>query len=408
MWVPAASGRLCLRHGVPAVMWCRAFRGRCCRVPACAPPRTPARAALVGCPSPVGMRALQARARRPPPSALLLTTPPTPPRCRPAAAGAGAVLLPALPLCLPAARQGGRQEGGCQGGRRSAPPRGAALGRCAGQTAAGPCATPAHTCQPCGLPGWRSLWSSRWWIPSLAPPNPARAPRPQLPTAVLSTTARAKARAARKAKEAAAAGGQPDAAAAAAPGGDAMDTDAKQEGGEAGGAEGGKEGAEAAAAAAKPREPEPASFTGALLCGLAGLGCASRHGTRRCRRGRVRCARSCHALISLPLTSPPRSPASSLPSVDNPARVVPGQRRYISFPEGQRFAPIRPSPAGAPRRAGCLAYVGGGPRPVAAAAAAGGGRRPLACVRPTAAPSPDPNPGPSTHPPTATRQALCC
>lgn len=33
-------------------------------------------------------------------------------------------------------------------------------------------------------------------------------------------------------------------------------------------------------------------------------------------------------------------------AVDNPARVAPGQRKYITFPEGQRFAPIRPAPSG--------------------------------------------------------------
>lgn len=37
-----------------------------------------------------------------------------------------------------------------------------------------------------------------------------------------------------------------------------------------------------------------------------------------------------------------------LTPVDNPARVAPAQRKYIAFPEGQRFQPIRPAPSGAP------------------------------------------------------------
>lgn len=107
----------------------------------------------------------------------------------------------------------------------------------------------------------------------------------KLPTAVLSTTARAKARAAKKAKEA---GKEPEAAA------EAMDTD--KPAGEAaaeGAAAAGEGGEDKPEGGEDKKEPEPTSFT-----------------------------------------------------VDNPARVAPGQRKYITFPEGQRFAPIRPAPGG--------------------------------------------------------------
>lgn len=82
-------------------------------------------------------------------------------------------------------------------------------------------------------------------------------PSPQLPTAVLSTTARAKARAAKKAKEA---GKEPEAAA------EAMDTDkpageAAAEGAAAAG-EGGDDKAEGGEA---KKEPEPTSFTGGCM-----------------------------------------------------------------------------------------------------------------------------------------------
>ncbi|KAL4423070.1 hypothetical protein ABPG77_005875 [Micractinium sp. CCAP 211/92] len=107
----------------------------------------------------------------------------------------------------------------------------------------------------------------------------------KLPTAVLSTTVRAKARAAKKAKDAAAAGGEGGSAAAA--GEAAMDTDQPAADGKTSEEEAErKEGAKAA-------QPEPSSFT-----------------------------------------------------VDNPARVAPAQRKYITFPEGQRFQPIRPAPSG--------------------------------------------------------------
>ena len=104
------------------------------------------------------------------------------------------------------------------------------------------------------------------------PPRPSRAPlgNPstplplflllpslQLPTAVLSTTARAKARAAKKAKEA---GKEPEAAA------EAMDTDkpageAAAEGAAAAG-EGGEDKPEGGEA---KKEPEPTSFTGGCM-----------------------------------------------------------------------------------------------------------------------------------------------
>lgn len=92
--------------------------------------------------------------------------------------------------------------------------------------------------------------------PSWPPP-----PLPQLPTAVLSTTARAKARAAKKAKEA---GQEP---AVAAGGAEAMETDKPAGEGSAGGegdagdkaGEGDKAGA---AGEKKEAEPEPSSFTG--------------------------------------------------------------------------------------------------------------------------------------------------
>ncbi len=90
-----------------------------------------------------------------------------------------------------------------------------------------------------------------------APPTPHPPPHThclQLPTAVLSTTVRAKARAAKKAKDAAAAGGEGGSAAAA--GEAAMDTDQPAADGKAAEEEAErKEGAKAA-------QPEPSSFTG--------------------------------------------------------------------------------------------------------------------------------------------------
>lgn len=54
------------------------------------------------------------------------------------------------------------------------------------------------------------------------------------------------------------------------------------------------------------------------------------------------CIDPCASLVAyLCLPHMPKS------AVDNPARVAPGQRKYIAFPDGQRFAPIRPAPSGA-------------------------------------------------------------
>lgn len=100
----------------------------------------------------------------------------------------------------------------------------------------------------------------------------------QLPTAVLSTTARAKARAAKKE-------GKTDATAKDDNQPEDMDTDKPA-------AEG--EDAEATAKeAAAAKQPEPTSFT-----------------------------------------------------IDNPARVVPHQRKFVSIPADQRFQPIKPATAG--------------------------------------------------------------
>ncbi|KAI7845077.1 hypothetical protein COHA_001442 [Chlorella ohadii] len=165
----------------------------------------------------------------------------------------------------------------------------------------------------------------------------------KLPTAVLSTTARAKARAAKKAKEA---GKEPGAA------GEAMETDkpagegAAAEGAAAGDkAEGeGKEKAEGEGK--KEAEPEPSSFT-----------------------------------------------------VDNPARVAPGQRKFISLPDGQRFAPIRPAPSGfvllrdTQLDAGPVEYLFQEDKPAAAAAPAAPAE-PAVPAAPDAAPAGDEPPPP--------------
>jgi hypothetical protein len=47
--------------------------------------------------------------------------------------------------------------------------------------------------------------------------------------------------------------------------------------------------------------------------------------------------------------------------VDNPARVAPSQRKYISFPSGQRFQPIRPAPSGEPNWKGWEKGIRKGP-----------------------------------------------
>ncbi|KAL4448567.1 hypothetical protein ABPG75_005786 [Micractinium tetrahymenae] len=138
----------------------------------------------------------------------------------------------------------------------------------------------------------------------------------KLPTAVLSTTARAKARAAKKAKEAAAAGGEGGSGAAAG-GAAAMDTDQPAADGDKTADVAEKKEGE------KVAEPEPSSFT-----------------------------------------------------VDNPARVAPAQRKYIAFPEGQRFQPIRPAPSGfvvlkdTQPEAGEVEYLFQEDKPAAAAAQA--------------------------------------
>jgi 26S proteasome regulatory subunit N2 len=164
----------------------------------------------------------------------------------------------------------------------------------------------------------------------------------KLPTAVLSTTARAKARAAKKAKDA---GKEAGAA-------EAMETDkpageAAAEGAAAGGEKGeGGEGKEKAEGAEGKKEPEPSSFT-----------------------------------------------------VDNPARVAPGQRKFISFPEGQRFAPIRPAPSGfvllrdTQPEAGPVEYLFQEDKPAAAAAPAAPAE-PAVPAAPDAAPAGDEPPPP--------------
>ncbi|KAI3426179.1 hypothetical protein D9Q98_008556 [Chlorella vulgaris] len=167
----------------------------------------------------------------------------------------------------------------------------------------------------------------------------------KLPTAVLSTTARAKARAAKKkGKDAAGGGGGGDKDAAAATGtAEAMDTD-KPEAADKEAAEGTTAAGEGEAAAAvegdgKKKEKaveEPSSYT-----------------------------------------------------VDNPARVAPSQRKYISFPSGQRFQPIRAAPSGfvllkdTQPEAGEVDYLFEEEKPAAASAAAA----PAAADGATAAPA---------------------
>lgn len=163
---------------------------------------------------------------------------------------------------------------------------------------------------------------------------------------MLSTTARAKARAARKAKDAGKEGGaeametdKPAAGEAAAEG-----AAAAGEGGKAEGGEGGKDKAEGEGA---KKEPEPTSFTGgcgwqrggvALLAWVAEGGGAPAPAPAHSDV----CIDPCASLVAyLCLPHMPKS------AVDNPARVAPGQRKYIAFPDGQRFAPIRPAPSGA-------------------------------------------------------------
>ncbi|GAB4817108.1 hypothetical protein N2152v2_004154 [Parachlorella kessleri] len=141
----------------------------------------------------------------------------------------------------------------------------------------------------------------------------------KVPTAVLSTTVRAKARAAKKeqAKSAKEGGGEAGEA--------AMDVE-KPAGEGAEGEEPEKAGAAEKKAAEPPKE-EPTSFT-----------------------------------------------------EDNPARVVPSQRRFISFPPAQRFQPVRPETCGflvlrdtQPGQGGEVEYLflEGAPAPAAAGAQAG-------------------------------------
>jgi 26S proteasome regulatory subunit N2 len=109
-------------------------------------------------------------------------------------------------------------------------------------------------------------------------PTEDKKSKEKMPTAVLSTTARFKARAAKKATV-------KDSKKSDVTGGDAMDTD------EAAGGDAGEEGAADKEKAVK--EPEPTSFT-----------------------------------------------------LENPARVVPQQRRFVTFLSENRWQPVRPTPSG--------------------------------------------------------------
>jgi 26S proteasome regulatory subunit N2 len=117
-------------------------------------------------------------------------------------------------------------------------------------------------------------------------PTEDKKSKEKMPTAVLSTTARFKARAAKKAtaKDGKKTGG-----------GDAMETDDAAAGGAGPSKEGEAAEGEGAAAAetAKVKEPEPTSFT-----------------------------------------------------LENPARVVPQQRRFVAFVSENRWHPVRPTPSG--------------------------------------------------------------
>lgn len=104
-----------------------------------------------------------------------------------------------------------------------------------------------------------------------------------------------------------------------------------------------------AARAARASEPEPTSFTGGVV-----------HNMCLCCRLAILLKQSAPpmrhpaSMHSLPVWTKPKpltcsvlsSPPTVHQAVDNPARVAPGQRKYITFPEGQRFAPIRPAPGG--------------------------------------------------------------
>jgi 26S proteasome regulatory subunit N2 len=156
----------------------------------------------------------------------------------------------------------------------------------------------------------------------------------QLPTAVLSTTARAKARAAKKAPK-----GKE--------GAEAMDTDAAPAAAEGAPQEGEGEGEGQEGAEKAPAVEEPSSF-----------------------------------------------------ALDNPARVVPAQRRFVSFPPAQRFQPVRPAPSGfvvlrdTRPEEGPVEYLFQEDRAAAAAAAAPAAAPAAAAAAPAAQPEGDEPPPP--------------